>query len=1826
MGFATDIKSDLERSAVEVFLDYRGRLYADAVKLCNDFTEAEDLVMRTLDTALRDYDNYETQKGAFYSWLKGILRHNFTRLRLRKVNRGTHPVDPQDIEEMAGSTESTMDEILAHSDHDALRIAINQLDEKYRQAVTLHYFSEFSVKEIAGMLRLPMGTVLRRLQIARQLLAAKLSVTLGRSKKPLAVLAAVLLAAGVAFGITKAVEWVRDWGDGEDAVAMQISQDQLITQDKENTNMNTRKAVVATAALLAAGVSEATCPHSTIVDSDLIAIYDQPGEYVFHADEPTSARLLVVGGGGAGGTTVGGGGAGGEVVASETTLLAGDYVVTVGAGGQPSVGTTPANVSSALWKAGGSGSSSSLVGAGLSLTAGGGGGGGGWNEKAGLSGANGGGGSNGGVGGASSGEGYKGGDASGYVTGGGAGAGGDGQNGGTTAGQGGVGGVGVLSDITGTMLDYGAGGGGGGGGAGINVVAAAAGGASAGAGGAIVVNVALVGESGKVGRGGGGGGGGYAGSSGTAGGVGGSGCVIIRSHGAAGRCLSVRATPEEYGTPNPSYGIVTFDDSEAHELRQTSEVVELSPGKRAVLKGWTLETFDEQTGRMSLVRQFPGSADEDETVARCVYRHQGASYLTWQWEVQYLVTATAAPGGTVSPAEQWVAEGGSATVEATPADDDHSFTGWTGDRSSSERLACFGDVLSPLSVTAQFCSAVSVALNGSDEADGSAAAPFATIAHALEVAGAQARASSSVVNVKVGPGTFLLDQPLVVGDAIRLVGSGRGVTVLDGQAKCHPLEIQHAQAFVSDFTITNGKDNNHGGGVKMTAGTLCRCLVTGNNAGFGGGVYLAAGQLGPLVSCCIVSNNTASFGGGVYSTTVGTLENSLVAANEASLDGGGVYVSRGTLVRHCTIANNSAKTGGGVFILPTSAVDKAHDLIVWGNTAVNSPDINTANCDFALWTNICSSVAVGVSPQTKDPVFKNAANGDYRLAGSSPYRDSAWGAATTETDVFGNPRVQNGRMDVGAIESDPVEKSANMEIESSGHLDEATVTLTAKATNFDIDEAVCYWTFDGRPPTAADHDGEGAVVTHVYTNAGPCSAALAVVYDGETFVDVKEKFLTIAPSVVYVDLNAANPATPYNTRETAAHGLAEALEAADANGGTTIHVAPGTYVFAEKVTVLKPVRIRGEKGPDVTVFDGDGKTPLLNVQAAGVEISGIAIVNGGGGDAAVRMEAGVLANCVIRNNGSGGAYVMNAGLVTGCVITNNVGSNGGGVNVYSSGTLENSLVCGNRATNGGGVYIYHGVLVRHCTIAGNTAANGGGIYYASGWNDKAHDLIVWGNTAVNSPDINTGGCDFSLWTNICSSVAVGVSPQTKDPVFKNAASGDYRLAGSSPYRDAAWGEATTETDVFGNPRVQNGRMDVGAIESDPNERSANMEIVASGHLDTATVTLTARATNFDIDAAQCYWTFDGRLPTAADHDDVGAVVTHDYGLGSCSAALTVVCDREACVDVKTDFLTVAPSRIYFDSHNLRSAYPYNTRETAASNLVEAIGAAAEQGGSTVLVVPGTHVLGAQVSVDKAVRICGERGPAVTVLDGDGKFSLLAVRAESAVVSGITIANGGVDAEAVQVDAGVLTNCVICNSRRSGVYVSGSALVTGCVVSNNASSTYGGGVNMHGGTLENSLVCGNSAANGGGVYVFYGATVRFCTIVGNSATGIGGGVCCAVNDWGDMGHDNIIWGNTAPNSPDINTEGIVYLANWRNICSSVRVGENTSERELVANPYFQNEGKGDYRLRFQSPCRNAAWGTPATAVDLDGAPRVRFRFPDIGCYECQFGSGLMLQVK
>ena len=240
--------------------------------------------------------------------------------------------------------------------------------------------------------------------------------------------------------------------------------------------------------------------------------------------EPCVARILAVGGGGAGGTSPdttngagGGGGAGGFCELAGYSLAAGEYVVTVGAGGARA-DTTVTPVPTLV---GNDGGSSSIVGANGGATVVyvyGGGGGGAASE--GNSGGSGGGGSRAGstnnVGGSPivSTQGFAGGK--GNSTKYGAGGGGAGGAGGTGSSVDRKGGKGASSDITGLLATYA---GGGGGGRSTGTYATSGGKGGGGKGGSTTLD-ATSGEP-NTGGGGGGGGGGF-------GGAGADGVVIVR--------------------------------------------------------------------------------------------------------------------------------------------------------------------------------------------------------------------------------------------------------------------------------------------------------------------------------------------------------------------------------------------------------------------------------------------------------------------------------------------------------------------------------------------------------------------------------------------------------------------------------------------------------------------------------------------------------------------------------------------------------------------------------------------------------------------------------------------------------------------------------------------------------------------------------------------------------------------------------------------------------------------------------------------------------------------------------------------------------------------------------------------------------------------------------------------------------------------------------------------------------------------------------------------------------------------------------------------------
>jgi RNA polymerase sigma-70 factor (ECF subfamily) len=150
-------------------------LYALARRLVRD--GAEDLVQETL---LRAYRSFGTLKedAAAGPWLKRILVNVF-RDQLRRQARSVEELPVEQVDDFSLYQTLVEHDPLPYSDtlhHDYLRAFGNQdvrevlmrLPEIYRAPLVLRYMSGFATKEIAGLLEVPLGTVLARLHRGRK--------------------------------------------------------------------------------------------------------------------------------------------------------------------------------------------------------------------------------------------------------------------------------------------------------------------------------------------------------------------------------------------------------------------------------------------------------------------------------------------------------------------------------------------------------------------------------------------------------------------------------------------------------------------------------------------------------------------------------------------------------------------------------------------------------------------------------------------------------------------------------------------------------------------------------------------------------------------------------------------------------------------------------------------------------------------------------------------------------------------------------------------------------------------------------------------------------------------------------------------------------------------------------------------------------------------------------------------------------------------------------------------------------------------------------------------------------------------------------------------------------------------------------------------------------------------------------------------------------------------------------------------------------------------------------------------------------------------------
>jgi hypothetical protein len=271
-----------------------------------------------------------------------------------------------------------------------------------------------------------------------------------------------------------------------------------------------------------------------------------------------------------------------------------------------------------------------------------------------------------------------------------------------------------------------------------------------------------------------------------------------------------------------------------------------------------------------------------------------------------------------------------------------------------------------------------------------------------------------------------------------------GLTIADGKAvSAGGINNEQATLTVKNCNIANNSAFFQGGGIfnKGTL-TLIDSTVSNNSALQGGGLFNPP-TFTMTVANCTLSTNAAGLGGGIYSNGALTVTNSTLWGNSATVripntgSGGGIETNGSGIARviNCTVAGNSAEVNGGGIDTRFARIVLANTIIA-GNSLTNpsamGPDVR---CTIASLIpgqgyNVIgnTSGSFGWSPNNKlnvNPLLTPLGNygGPTQTIAILP-GSPAIGTGSTAlippgvvTDQRGKPRLTNGKVDIGAFQS-----------------------------------------------------------------------------------------------------------------------------------------------------------------------------------------------------------------------------------------------------------------------------------------------------------------------------------------------------------------------------------------------------------------------------------------------------------------------------------------------------------------------------------------------------------------------------------------------------------------------------------------------------------------------------------------------------------------------------------------------------------------------------------------------------------------------------------------
>ncbi len=1050
-----------------------------------------------------------------------------------------------------------------------------------------------------------------------------------------------------------------------------------------------------------------------------------------------------------------------------------------------------------------------------------------------------------------------------------------------------------------------------------------------------------------------------------------------------------------------------------------------------------------------------------------------------------------------------------------------------------------------------------------------------------------------------------------------------------------------------DITIADGyasDENHYGGGVrlsgedgKMAHALFNRCILTRNICrDRGAAVWAGSYSLAELENCLVVGNTSWNY---AVLCTEGT---------EARME-----------LRNCTVTRNNESSNNGIVCNHGSGITALNSIII--DNHGNQGEKNLTDWGGFTFSNCCVNPIPAngtfIDCITSAPGFINHGtgigtayqwDGDLRLGPASPCIDAAAPEYAAATDFAGATRPKDGDgddisiPDIGAYEADgPNEGSLRCfaSADIAGGIAPFSVTFSAALAGADTFGTTYYWVFGDGDSQSTDQ----ATISHAYATAGTFTAYVCVTNAANENARSSDISISAAPAVLYVSPDGGNIA-PYDTWETAATSIQTAIDTSFGNASTSsvVRVTNGVYNLSSMLMIGHRLVLESVNGyTNTTVVGGNGQR-CLYIYGEDVVVSGFTFTNG------------------VATGGTGGNFGGNVefyaarGTVRNCRITGGYTTDrGGGVSVFADDcVLENCLIDNNRTTNyGGAVSRESGSLtIRNCTIIGNYAPNSpGGIFGAL----TLVNCIAYDNrsNSANQDNYNLGHGQ-SLTYCCTTPSATGTGNIDLNPLFADAANGDYHLSPGSPCIDAGTDAGAPADDLDGAMRPTDGdgddteEYDIGCYEAADAKsgpfQAGFAQTPASGlaplEVEFSVVSFAGSNTN----GVSVAWDFgDG---TTTEFSSI-LVVTNIYtsaGRYSCKAIARNSANET--FELTLPEITVSPSDI-FVSPTGNAVFPYDSIENAATDLATALETAyGDANGMTAIhVLPGNYVMPSTLTFSKPAHIVGEGAPGAVVFSPASdhyRGFYIPSAANGTIIEGVTIAGfnhwitgksqgyGG----AVQIDA-----C--------------TATLQRCIIHHNYADDRGGAIGIaNWGTaiLKDCLLYGNESTNAGGAIGIEAGHARLenCTITGNRAD--------PTNWMNGRGPAAIIL--SGPNGSDFFASNSIIFGNGDGILDDIHYDDGDTSRRFnhmkftncVAHvsadfdnvncldeaPRFVEEPTGvgialtggDFHLAPTSHCRNAGDnGLVTISIDLDGNYRVVGSAVEIGCYEIQ-PNGMLLMLK